>query len=144
VTKPLLTPSRLQQPQLSQSKRIQSTVGVFLQVISHDIQALNNFASTKESDLGIRITRHIKWLRKMVTLDQVREALPGLIDSGSQLSAATVQKFIEGEPSSFSQTKVFPTSKPAKVYIYTLASVLCLREKQLSEVGVDLLGQQAC
>jgi hypothetical protein len=70
----------------------------------------------------------------MATLDQVREALPGLLETGSQLSASSVEKYTEAEPTSFSQSRVFPTSKPAKVYVYTLASVLCLREKQIGEV----------
>lgn len=104
-------------------------------MISFDIQALNNYASTKESDLGIRVTRHLKWLRKMATLDQIREALPDAFGGSSQLSAESVLRFTESEASSFSQTKTFPTSKPAKIYVYTLMSVLCLREKQLAEVG---------
>jgi hypothetical protein len=93
---------------------------------------LNTFEKTKESELGIRITRHMKLLRRSADFGHLKSVWSKVVQEPAipQIENAEVSL---GQQT-FSFDKNLPVSKPAKIYVLTLATVLCLREKLLGEV----------
>jgi hypothetical protein len=110
-----------------------------LSVINHDIQALNVFEKTKETDLGIRITRHLKMLRRTATFSHLKAVWGDIMQEAAIVSVENATSHLDEQ--TFTFDKNVPVSKPAKIYVLALTTVLCLREKNVNEVPKVSIGR---
>lgn len=101
-------------------------------MINHDINALNNFEKNKESDFGIRITRHMKMLRRSANFGHLKAVWSSVMNEPA--ISPIDQADSHSDPQTFAFDKNIPISKPARIYILSLATVICLREKLLNHV----------
>ena len=100
--------------------------------IIKDINALNNFEKNKETDLGIRITRHLKLLKRTSTLSHV-------LAVWVQIVGGDVPAFLSATPEldqgvNLQIENISQVSKPTRIYVKTLALLHLLKEKRFEAV----------
>jgi hypothetical protein len=103
---------------------------------------LNNFEKTKESELGIRITRHLKLLKRIASLSHVRKVWESIVKTPATEGISKAPELSAEVKFSFDQSQ--PTTKPARIYVLALALVLLIKEKKFIEVTTTITRLNLC